>query len=476
MTKEEKVSRRDYIKYAGGAVVGVAIGAAGTYLATQAAPAKEVTKTITTTVEKTAPVTTTVQPTVPPTKLNFWVESGPILTLMTHINDGFKKRFPAVDIAIDQMDTTSYQQAIFTRFKAANAPDLAWMWGGLTWVPDLVDAGLIRNMDDYADQFKWRDKVHPGALAYLERNSFFFIPHHGVTYPYFYYNVDLFEKQGWPIPTFEKPFTIDEFLALSKDIKSAGYLGVTAGGKDLWPGEHLVSHLIPGALGPDKTEKFMYAYGAGLTKPGVYKNAEVRWTDPDILLAFDELAKWGKEVMVPDVAALDYSSALTLFVEGKAAMWQDGIWSVSGLRTNIGDKFKFDFMQIPTHKVKCIQAGFFNGWVVPSKTKYPDLCAEWLDYAYSADEELFVGNGLSMIPGTKDVPAEKLTDSFIQAVMRQLSPDLGYYGAPSVFTLMNGKLASEYRRKAGEVQLGLKTPKDALNELEDLSKRISEGG
>jgi raffinose/stachyose/melibiose transport system substrate-binding protein len=475
--KEKQIPRRDYLKYAAGvaAVAAVAGVGYGVYEATKPPPTP-----VSTTATVTAPVTQTATVTVTPTsqvQLKLWSEASVIYTIMNGISTGFQTQNPNVKISIDQNDTLSYQQAIFTRFKSTDAPDVAWMWGGLTWVPDLADAGLIRNMDDYADQFGWRKILQPAALSgYLLNNSFFFIPHHGVTYPYFYYNKDLFQKQGWKISTFDNPMTVDDFVSQAAEIKKAGYLGLTLGLKDVWPAEHLLSHFIVGNLDPDAANTFVNDYGAALTQPGHYSKIQLRWTDSSIEKMFEQLAAWGPAVAVPNAGSLDYSSALALFTSGKAAMWQDGIWSVSGLKSGIKGAFDFDFMQIPTNKTKTVQTGFFNGWVVAARSKYVDEDAAWLNYAYSPTSELIAANN-SFIPGTTNIPADQITDPFINTVLKQLSPSgYNYSGGPSVFTLLNGKLATQYRQNAGQVMQGLMKPQDAVNNLESLAKTISQGG
>ena len=116
-----------------------------------------------------------------------------------------------------------------TRFIREDYPDIIAIGGDINY-SNFLDADLF---DDISDL----DEVQTVKQAYLDMDKELeFIPKDG-TYalPYvanaagILYNKDLFEENGWKVPT-----TWQEFTALCDEIKQSGTLPLYLGFKDTW--------------------------------------------------------------------------------------------------------------------------------------------------------------------------------------------------------------------------------------------------
>ncbi len=173
------MGRRTFLKYAGGAAVGIVVGAVAAYLglqATRPAPTTVVTTAAPTTVVTTAPPTTIVT-TVAPTPgtvaeravagAKALVESGAVpegtALKLLHVAGSRAQIAPFIadwrnQTGIDvELVTVGVEGDIFTKLMAeATAKtgiyDLATVFS--TWIGDLVESGIARDLDAYYDKYE----------------------------------------------------------------------------------------------------------------------------------------------------------------------------------------------------------------------------------------------------------------------------------------------------------------------------------
>ena len=82
---------------------------------------------------------------------------------------------------------------------AGNAPDIVYA-SGPSYVQNYQAENLVLNLDDYAAEYGWEDKIlTPLYQAHTIDGSLYSIPG-GMCVGGLFYNTELFEEQGWTAP------------------------------------------------------------------------------------------------------------------------------------------------------------------------------------------------------------------------------------------------------------------------------------
>ena len=199
-----------------------------------------------------------------------------------------------------------------TRFIRENYPDIIAI-GGDSNYSNFLDADLF---DDISDL----DEVQTVKQAYLDMDKELeFIPKDG-TYalPYvanaagILYNKDLFEENGWKVPT-----TWQEFTTLCDEIKQSGTLPLYLGFKDTWT-----------CLAP------WNAIAADLAPSDVC--SEVNKGNTTFTDNYREVAEKEKALLAyaqDNPAAYGYNDACTAFAKGESAMFVIGSYAVPQIKS-----------------------------------------------------------------------------------------------------------------------------------------------
>ena len=199
-----------------------------------------------------------------------------------------------------------------TRFIREDYPDIIAI-GGDSNYSNFLDADLF---DDISDL----DEVQTVKQAYLDMDKELeFIPKDG-TYalPYvanaagILYNKDLFEENGWKVPT-----TWQEFTTLCDEIKQSGTLPLYLGFKDTWT-----------CLAP------WNAIAADLAPSDVC--SEVNKGNTTFTDNYREVAEKEKALLAyaqDNSAAYGYNDACTAFAKGESAMFVIGSYAVPQIKS-----------------------------------------------------------------------------------------------------------------------------------------------
>lgn len=194
-----------------------------------------------------------------------------------------------------------------TRFIKEDQPDIIGIGGDINY-SNFLDSDMLMNISD----FEGLADVKQSYMDILENLEF--IPTEG-TYavPYvanaagILYNKDMFEENGWEIPT-----TWDEFLTLLDTIQESGQQPLYFGFKDTWtclaPWNAMACDLAPADV--------CQQVNRGETTFA----EEYREVAEKIL----QLLPYGQ----PDPAAYSYNDACTAFARGESAMYCIGSYAV----------------------------------------------------------------------------------------------------------------------------------------------------
>ncbi|MCG9895237.1 MAG: extracellular solute-binding protein, partial [Fimbriimonadaceae bacterium] len=221
------------------------------------------------------------------------------------------------------------------RFVAGDVPDLAWPgWGMDYWA--LVYDDQLKPWDEYLDQDGWRDSFDPGLLKMgMHEGKVYMLPYH-VNINGWWYNADLFQANGWEVPT-----TFDELLALNDKIKAKGLAPITFQGQ--YPYYMLAGFLYPWIISHGGIEAWNDIQNL---KPGAWKSASVL----EAARRTQALVQRGD--FLRGSMGLNHTDSQAAFYDGKAAMIPCGTWLVSEMaeyaKTMPNGAPKVEFMAVPT--------------------------------------------------------------------------------------------------------------------------------
>ena len=250
-----------------------------------------------------------------------------------------------------------------TRFIREDYPDIIAIGGDINY-SNFLDADLF-------DDISGLDEVQTIKQAYLDMDKELeFIPKDG-TYalPYvanaagILYNKDLFEENGWKVPT-----TWQEFTTLCDEIKQSGTLPLYLGFKDTWT-----------CLAP------WNALAVGLSSPSTCSDVNAgKTTFSD---AYQEVAEKDKallEYAEPNPYAYSYNDACTAFARGESAMYPIGSYAVPQIQS-VNPDMNIDSFVFPANEDEAdnvLNSGVDLQFCVMKETKHKDAVYEVLQFLY----------------------------------------------------------------------------------------------
>lgn len=253
-----------------------------------------------------------------------------------------------------------------TRFIRNDYPDIIGIGGDINY-SNFLDAGMFMDVSDF-------DGVSDIKHAYMDIvDELEFIPEDGVhALPYvancggILYNRDMFEENGWKIPT-----TWTELMSLCETIRSSGKNPFYFGFKDTWT-----------CLAP------WNALAVGLTDPDVcsqVNSGETTFSD-----AYSEVAEKMKELVAygeSNPYAYSYNDACTAFARGESAMFAIGSYAVPQIQSvnpNINiDSFTFPANEDANDNV--LNSGVDLLLAVMNTCKNKEAAYKVLDFMYQDD-------------------------------------------------------------------------------------------
>ena len=234
------------------------------------------------------------------------------LAAWDYIVEKFEAENPDVKVERNNFDHEGYKQAI-RNFLVTSPPDIFNWYAGNRMLP-FVRAGLVEDVSDIWSDTGWVDGNLQENLGHAKKMMTIGGKQWGIPYSYYqwgvYYRKDIFEKLGIAVPT-----KWDEFLAACATLKENGIAPITIGTKYLWTAAGVFDYLNLRTNG--------YEFHMDLTL------GKVKYTDPGVQATFDrwdELVKPG--YFLENHAALSWQEAITPMVNGEAAMYVMGNFSV----------------------------------------------------------------------------------------------------------------------------------------------------
>ncbi|GHV24984.1 ABC transporter substrate-binding protein [Spirochaetia bacterium] len=288
----------------------------------------------------------------------------------------FRAKYPKVNMQVSSTpgQANEYLMKLTTELAAGRSPDVmgTYLTGRLQ---PFVEAKMVRSLKPFVDaRPELKKTINPIAISYAQFGSadFYALPmiKSGEV---IWYNKKIFRDNGISVPK-----TYDELIAISATLKNKGIIPITVGGKDVWP------IAIPYMM------LFERMFGLDLYK-SVIVGHEAKFDDPAFAEAgrkIQEMQRLG--VFSPSITAVGNDEARAEFLSGKAAMWPEGVWSLTPLLTDMGDDLGFfNFPAVSGGKGGANDwlINFDEGFAISQNAKNLPAAEAWMEFMFSPERQ-----------------------------------------------------------------------------------------
>ncbi|MEV6157769.1 extracellular solute-binding protein [Nonomuraea sp. NPDC052129] len=302
---------------------------------------------------------------------------GTDLAWINDVVSAFEKRYPNIKVERTSMPWDDVMKALPLRLRSGNPPDIVPANNGWQSLGTLVQGGLVRNLDDYADAYGWRTKFPASILRQhqfstdgkqMGTGSVFGAPVARASVVEVYYNRSLLSRIGATVPK-----TFADFDSALAKAKSAGLTPISLGNLEQ-----------VGITGP------LFATMDALGQQNrisdfIYSQNAVQMADTGFPEAAAKVKQWAdKGYLTKDFAAVPSQDAAQAFVDGKALFRFDYSGS---LPLKKGQSKDFGSFLMPRadggHAVATASSA--SNLSVSAKTAHPDAAAAFLNFAASPE-------------------------------------------------------------------------------------------
>jgi raffinose/stachyose/melibiose transport system substrate-binding protein len=307
-----------------------------------------------------------------------------------------------------------------------NPCDICDMAVNYTAAGALAKAGLLANLDPYAEQYGWEDRYSPflyGQSKYgppLEQGPVYgiFITEDVVGV---FYNREKLQGLGLQVPT-----TFEEFEAALAKAKAAGEQPIKFGNLDKWPAIHAFEQVDNRFCEKDYLRNY------------VYRLATVTYDEPCNVQAATKFTDWIKAgYLGDDPNALGIDDARNQFIGGSGLFFIDGTWDTKSIDEGMGDNAGFFNMPPPADGSNdlVVLGGLGQTFTIHGKTAHPEVAAAFLDHLISdTAAEAYLGAGA--VPGfhfTTSATYSSVREDVLKAIDLANTSDalVGYLDGPT---------------------------------------------
>lgn len=261
-----------------------------------------------------------------------------------------------------------YPDVLRTSIASGDPPDVFFMWGGTIAQP-FIEAGQVREISDFYDQYGWRERFPPWIIERLTQadGSIYGVPYtaRGMG---LWYKKAMFEQYGLTEPT-----TYEELEQLCTTLAENGKYCASFGGQFGWHTMRLVDYFLEDTCGPEVHDAI---------------NARTEsWDQPCVVDAFARLKSWvDNEWLVPDFLGVAPNDARMPMYLDNAAMVYEGGWFENVLVSDGQNVDDYAFFLPPTASGR--YHAFPEQWMIPQGAGDPEASAAFLDYITSPETHM----------------------------------------------------------------------------------------
>ena len=395
--------------------------------------------------------------------INFWTLAGPIATEFNAFVALYQEKHPNVTFNITQQEVDALKDFAPSALATGKEEiDLLWYWADTDGF-EMARNGLLLNIDPYMEAYGLWDEILPEIRDTLKiegLEGYYFFPENGVTYPYIFYNKDIFKEVG-----IEPPVTMDDLYDISKKLNDAGYEALETMSKTIGLHIHMLVTTRARYLSVDEFEQLRN----WRDNPEIFKNEH-------ILQAFEEIVKMNEEGVFPEAhIARDDGAARLEFTQGRAGMYHSGSWGVAMLRDEAPD-MDLGYFSLPNVSgTERILSFWGNAVAIPATTTSEDKLGVIFDFfkeittkEYALTTILEIG----LLPTSANITQEEVAavaDPLLGEMIAeyQKKGTVAQYGAA-----WEPKLTDAEMLVMGELTAGTMTPEEAVEYLYNTALEI----
>lgn len=188
-----------------------------------------------------------------------------------------------------------------TALAANQGPDIVY-GSGPSFVMPLVEAGKLENLDAYAEQYGWKDKIlEPYYEAGTVKGNLYSLTN-GVSTMGVFYNKKVLDDNGWKVPA-----TIKEMETIMDQAMEKGLYASVTGNKGWQPvNENYASLFLTHIASPQTMYKVL--------------TGEESWVNDDVKAAIEKSKEWWDKGYLAgeDYVNLNFSESLQLLADEKS--------------------------------------------------------------------------------------------------------------------------------------------------------------
>ena len=301
--------------------------------------------------------------------------------------EAFNELYPDVEVNYQIKADGDYDSLLKTAIQSGDGPDLFWTNGtATTTMPDLVENGVCLDLTDVVD-VSFIEESSPNALDLGEvDDGLYSIQWLTLDTRTCYYNKDMFEENGWEIPT-----TFSEFEELLATIKASGTTPIALA-LDSWCLLFAFEPILA-AYAPDYCEG-LQDYTVSATDDAVAETME-------LMIEWAELGYYGDNW----TGVLDSSAQILAFTTSNAAMTIGGSWDAETIALNNPD-LNFGAFTIPAEDGSTALVGTAaNGFSVNADSDNLDAALAFANFCASKEAQTIWVQSQGAVSASSEIEA-----------------------------------------------------------------------
>jgi raffinose/stachyose/melibiose transport system substrate-binding protein len=359
-----------------------------------------------------APASTGITGTEPITLTVWDQECCQVSKVWDQLNAEFEAKHPNVTIQRVNRDFGELKALLRLAIAGPKGPDVVEVNQGWPDMGQLVKAGLLLPLDNYAQAYGWTDRVSQNVLAVSRwtpdgsqfgTGSLFGYTTFGEIIGV-YYNRQKLADLGLTVPTTFAGFEQDLEVA-----KQAGEVPIQFGNTEAFPGIHEYVAIQNRMASVDYLTDFVFGLRGG----------DLSFDTPENMQAATTLQEWAKAgYFTPGFGGGGYDNAVANFARGEGLFMITGNWIVESLGADSRDFgfFVMPPMQAGGSPVSTGGSGF--PLAISAGAEHPDAAAayiDWMTSAHAADLLLPTGVIPLSVGSTPSVPGGTVLADVVNA-------------------------------------------------------------
>ena len=322
--------------------------------------------------------------------LTVWADGGEEATMEMFIPK-FEAEYPNVSVDLTLKGFDDLMSTVVPALSGDSPPDIAQGNQGYAVDGTLVEAGLIRPLDDVAEAYGWSTAYNPadfGQFSWPEgAQSFGSGTLYGLS-PVTEFVGVFYNKEKLTALGLEAPQTFSEFEAALEAASAAGELPIMMGNADKYPATHVFGVIQGAFTDPQETRKWIGGE-AGST-----------FDVPGNRTALETMRSWVESGYFPDgFNGLGADDATSKFGAGEGVFLVGGTWNAGSIGESLGDGAGFVSAPAGDSGLSVGTGSLGLGWHISSKTDVLPAAVAFVSMLLSENLSQDLAN-LNRIPAT----------------------------------------------------------------------------